>query len=126
MCPNGRDYCESNPNDRDTCRACRKAIRRAATRTGEVQPFYVVAYGIDRCYGGPQEGGWWYDATTIHKVYKVWTVRQALAFARMLREQYPKPRHPRYSVIGGQDQYVQTFYDPSQFPVELTERPRYE
>lgn len=23
---------------------------------------YVNAYSVDRSYGGPEEGGWWYDA----------------------------------------------------------------
>lgn len=25
--------------------------------------YYVTCYDIDRCYGGPEEGGWWYDNT---------------------------------------------------------------
>jgi hypothetical protein len=24
------------------------------------QPCYVSVYRVDRCYGGPEEGGWWY------------------------------------------------------------------
>ena len=22
---------------------------------------FLTAYTVDRCYGGPEEGGWWYD-----------------------------------------------------------------
>jgi hypothetical protein len=25
---------------------------------------FVNAYAVCRCYGGPEEGGWWYDAGT--------------------------------------------------------------
>lgn len=25
------------------------------------QPFVVAVYLVDRAYGGPEEGGWWYD-----------------------------------------------------------------
>lgn len=126
MCENGIDYCESNPTSRDTCRACRKAHRRAATMRGEVQPIWIVAYGIEQVYGGPQEGGWWYPWTTIHKVMKAWSVKQALAYVRELRAEYPQPRYNRFSVLGGQDQFVQLYYDPSHFPEETTEREYYE
>ncbi len=26
---------------------------------------YVTAYFVNRCYGGPEEGGWWWDAYEI-------------------------------------------------------------
>ena len=29
---------------------------------GEVyRPKFIGAYAVERCYGGPEEGGWWYD-----------------------------------------------------------------
>lgn len=27
-------------------------------------PYYVNGYEVERLYGGPEEGGWWYDAGT--------------------------------------------------------------
>lgn len=37
-----------------TCEAC--------DGTGQTPDFWTVAvYLIDRAYGGPEEGGWWYD-----------------------------------------------------------------
>lgn len=33
---------------------------------------YVVAvYEMDRAYGGPEEGGWWYDAGELVRVLRV-------------------------------------------------------
>ena len=33
---------------------------------------YVVAlYEIDRCHGGPEEGGWWYDCGELRRVLRV-------------------------------------------------------
>ena len=33
---------------------------------------YVVAfYEIDRAYGGPEEGGWWYDCGELRRVLRV-------------------------------------------------------
>ena len=33
---------------------------------------YIVAlYEIDRAYGGPEEGGWWYDCGELRRVLRV-------------------------------------------------------
>ena len=33
---------------------------------------YIVAvYDCSQCYGGPEEGGWWYDAGTLVRVSSV-------------------------------------------------------
>lgn len=33
---------------------------------------YVIAvYEVDRCYGGPEEGGWWYDTGELKKILGV-------------------------------------------------------
>jgi len=33
---------------------------------------YIVAfYSIDREYGGPEEGGWWYDSGSLVRVFAV-------------------------------------------------------
>ena len=33
--------------------------------------FVVALYEIDRCYGGPEEGGWWYDTGELRRVLTV-------------------------------------------------------
>jgi hypothetical protein len=37
----------------------------------ESRPIYIIAvYDVDRRYGGPEEGGWWYDAGTLVRVVR--------------------------------------------------------
>jgi hypothetical protein len=45
---------------------------------------YVLAfYEIDRAYGGPEEGGWWFDTGRLERIFKVCKSKdQAYAFAR--------------------------------------------
>ncbi len=31
--------------------------------------YYVTVYSVGQCYGGPEEGGWWYDAGTPESVH---------------------------------------------------------
>ena len=38
-----------------------------AARTRHIVAFYE----IDRSFGGPEEGGWWYDTGELHRVLKV-------------------------------------------------------
>lgn len=39
---------------------------------------YVVAiYELDRAYGGPEEGGWWYDTGTIERVCRIFNSEDA-------------------------------------------------
>jgi hypothetical protein len=32
--------------------------------------FYVAVYLVDRAYGGPEEGGWWYDTGDLVRVIR--------------------------------------------------------
>lgn len=46
---------------------------------------YVIAlYEMDRHYGGPEEGGWWYDAGDLVRVLRV-EAREDVALARAAR-----------------------------------------
>ena len=92
--------CEYGPGE---CRRCAKQARAYAMRRGDVLPFYVVAYGIARIYGGPEEGGWYWDRVVALEVKKCWNWRQGMAAVHDMRERYPKPRYDRYSVLGGED-----------------------
>ena len=31
----------------------------------------VATYAIDRAYGGPEEGGWWYDTGTLERIVAI-------------------------------------------------------
>ena len=117
-------------DDNDLCGLCTRKQKRLArlekTKSGEMIPFYVAALGIDRCYGGPEEGGWWYDTNTILAVHKVWDVKQALTKSRDLKDEFPTCPRGRHSVIGGQDTYVKTFRSLNDLPIEDHSRPHYE
>jgi hypothetical protein len=104
--------------------------RKARTAKGVMPPFLVVAWGVSRHYGGPQEGGWWYDWTTILEVRKVHTFEAAYQAMWELKTEYPQPRFNRYSCAnrGEDDVRIGAFYGESdpRFPQESTERPHYE
>lgn len=119
-------WCDSDTSSDDCCLRCRRDARRAKLDAGKCEPFYIVAYGVSRLYGGPEEGGWWYDWTDVHEVRRVYTLQGALRAARELREAYPPPRFDRFSMAGGEDQYVRAFYSEAQFPEQSTRRPHYE
>jgi hypothetical protein len=45
----------------------------------------VTVYFNDRSYGGPEEGGWWYDDPTVTDVYLFRSLRKAKMHLRELR-----------------------------------------
>lgn len=116
-------------------------------------PVYVAIYEVERCYGGPEEGGWWYDRGTVLDCWKLnrsetRKVKRAPGyyttpmdrlkpgimrrFERYATKHYgmikPDPKRPswrgRYSVIGGPDIEIRVMNRvPDNFPAE---RPHYE
>lgn len=92
--------------------------------------FFVSEYEVDQGYGGPEEGGWWYDVYTFERVHRVFEDEdEAYEFARTLnREQRQRDederKRPRWSVIGDPD----TAFLVEDLPGErtTTHRPHYE
>lgn len=120
-----RHYCERK--DGEMCDHCDAYdARKRSIAQGKVPAFYVVVVGVSRCYGGPEEGGWYYDAQRTLEVRKVYTVAGALKMVKQLKEEYPKPRHSRSSVLGGEDTYIELCYSEDMFPEETKGRPHYE
>ena len=98
-----------------------------ATAGDSVSPVFVAAYGIDRCYGGPEEGGWYYDMQRVLEVRRTfggW--KGALRLVRALREEYPTCPRGRYSVIGGTDVEIRVHASANDIPDDDTDIPRYE
>jgi hypothetical protein len=126
---NGAQRCELRENG--VCLVCDMYDKRKVDLAeGRVQPFYIVAYGISRHYGGPEEGGWYYNWTDVHEVRRVFTVQEGIRQMRQLSEKYPQPRFDRYSCAnqGEDDNYFVLCYgeqDP-RWPKQSTHRPRYE
>lgn len=90
--------------------------------------WYVNAYAVTRHYGGPEEGGWWYDAgevvasTYIGNDYGV-AERVRDKMRKRLAPRFDNTRN-RYSVLGGADLVVCVEDEPAvAYPAE---RPYYE
>lgn len=99
-------------------------IRRSKT---EKEPVYVGVVSVARCYGGPEEGGWYYDWHQVEEILKCNSFRCLLATVRTMREQYPPDRFGRYSAAGGRDFYIYMSRDKRLIEnQQTTERPRYE
>lgn len=84
---------------------------------------YVNVYDITRVYGGPEEGGWWYDAGEPIESHAFASLDDAYALYDELRATYPVTG-ARYSVLGGDDFDVRIEDEPAEaFPGYI---PRYE
>lgn len=86
-------------------------------------PKWVQVLDISRHYGGPEEGGWWYDWTTI-LFEKKYPNRVAKKMMKQLSREVAleQPRYNRFSVLGDYDLEVSCGrrVTPSRY------RPRYE
>ena len=90
----------------------------------------VAFYEIDRAFGGPEEGGWWYDCGELRRVLKVVpnADRAYVLAARANRLMDRLQRHKRniYSVAYAGGRYSACVFEdiaPRAFP-EI--RPHYE
>lgn len=113
------------------CKVCDMYdARQRGLKEGRVQPFYMVVEGTSRHYGGPEEGGWWYDWHEVLEVRQAFTLAGALKQMRELRDNYPQPRYNRYSCAnrGEADTRIVLCYgeDDPRWPTETKQRPRYE
>lgn len=92
----------------DECIYCVRRQRFEKVKNDQPQPFYIVVYGISRHYGGPEEGGWYWDRIKALEIRKVWSISKALKLVRELKEEYPTQKYHRGSVLGnGQDIEIQ-------------------
>ena len=96
------------------------------------RPAYVVAaYDTSLAYGGPEEGGWWYDTGSLVRVLRVLRSEEdAYTYAgrvnmRLRRADQRNGVRDKSSVLsdGVIEAYVFEGTAPESFP---TSRPRYE
>lgn len=81
----------------------RKRIHKVVRRT-----LWLNVYHLDRHYGGPEEGGWWYDTWTpvdCRSLGRV-PVRYADSVSDRVRQAIPSPDYPIHSVMYGGGQFV--------------------
>ncbi|HEY6020405.1 MAG TPA: hypothetical protein VIY48_10990 [Candidatus Paceibacterota bacterium] len=81
-------------------------MRRNALADGEKPPIYAGVVSISRHYGGPEEGGWYYDWYQVEEILQCQDFRHLLSTVRSLRNDYPSCPRGRGSVIGGDDTVV--------------------
>lgn len=81
-------------------------VRKSELSRGENPPIYVGIVSISRHYGGPEEGGWYYDWYQVEEIMQCQDFRHLLSTVRTLREEYPSCPRGRGSVIGGDDTVV--------------------
>lgn len=79
---------------------------------------FVTEYEVTREYGGPEEGGWYYDALHFVRVHDVLPKEEADERCRQLNKSLPEPK--RYSVRRDTD----TTYATEPFPRKRATRHR--
>jgi hypothetical protein len=75
--------------------------------------FYVNVYDLSRHYGGPEEGGWWYDAGDVIEVHGPFDDVMAWEVKETLELDFPSTGK-RFSVLGGEDYLVSIEREPGQ------------
>ena len=87
------------------------------------EQYYVNVYDVTRAYGGPEEGGWWYDTGEPIASWPYKSYEEAKTFANAARMDYPYTK-ARYSMLDRENDYdvrVESHYGQP-FPEET---PRY-
>lgn len=85
---------------------------------------FVNVYLIDRRWGGPQEGGWWYNNYNCIETYPTREENTNTVVEFLKNEHEDKAHGDIYSVLGGREIEIMIEDRPSQS--ETTERPHYE
>lgn len=83
---------------------------------------YVNVFAVTRTYGGPEEGGWWFDEGEPVASVPVTSEEEQEAAIKRLETLFPNTGK-RHSVLGGDDHVIYVEDEFAQiFPAE---RPRY-
>lgn len=85
---------------------------------------HVSVYEVYRRYGGPEEGGWYYDEGYLVYADAYASAEAAVAEAERLREVYPETGRYTSVAYSGGDYRIRVSTTPgNDYPAE---RPRYE
>jgi len=120
---------ETEPFPRNACRLARRMLRRQDKDPSEIQRLFVVIRGISRHYGGPEEGGWWFDREITEAVHQAFGWRQTRKLIRKLEKEYQQPRFGINSCANrGEAEYQFLVIDDlDQIPEDTgLSKPRYE
>lgn len=122
-----RDRCEEDPCGSFECEFCNQdedRPRPVKYVPGDVR--FVNVHMVHRCYGGPEEGGWWFDTGELVEVWAMPNEAAAKAKASALEmgEYSNDDRRPLHSVCSNGVYRVTVSDTPGQ---DWPERfPRYE
>lgn len=92
----------------------------------KLQKYFVAVSLVSRHYGGPEEGGWWYDHTEVVDVRRVFGTSAVLGVLESFRNEYPVKRHNRNSVLGTGDYEFLVCTCDEEIPEDTKGKPRYE
>ena len=94
--------------------------------------YFVTVFLSDRAYGGPEEGGWWYDCGERLKDRRVFVFQNeddAIAFSRRYNERLAKwPNKNRRDInsVLSEGVYTAEIFEDSLPDYYPTQRPHYE
>lgn len=90
---------------------------KLCAREEAVPRWYTVVWLQDRAYGGPEEGGWWYDTYELVDFKVFATKEKAAAYAPVMRAEYSNEgRRDIGSVLSGGVYRVEVWsYRPPRF-----------
>ncbi|AIW03169.1 hypothetical protein CPT_Mater234 [Bacillus phage Mater] len=104
-----------------TCSACNNSGWQPVEDNKIV---YVNVYLVERCYGGPEEGGWYYNHYECIEVFPVRNIAADTMLSVLEDEHAHKSWGNIYSVLGGEEVHVMIEAEPKQS--ETKEKPIYE
>jgi hypothetical protein len=101
------------------CEECNRGYIEAP----ESQIVYVNVYSVTRHYGGPEEGGWYYNWMECIETYPVKNINSQLIKEELEDEHNRKKFGNIYSVLGGRD--IEVYIEEAPKASETRERPYY-
>jgi hypothetical protein len=121
MLTNLCEKCYGNFWDMKECDECN---HQGYTTVDEAQIVYVNVYSVTRHYGGPEEGGWYYNWDECIETYPCKNKVSDLIQEELENEHNRKKFGNIYSVLGGRDIEVRIEELPAES--QTKERPYYE
>jgi len=87
--------------------------------------YYINVYELDRKYGGPEEGGWWFTTGTPAGTEVAFTMEDAVEIRAKIMSELVMPRHRLGSVryAGGEFTVLIEEHSAKKFPEQW---PHYE
>jgi hypothetical protein len=91
--------------------------------------FIVALYEVDRAFGGPEEGGWWYDTGELRRPLALAPTNDAAvaiaARANRLLDRLQRHKRPVDSAAYAGGRYRAHVFTTTAPPAYPAERPRY-